>query len=118
MPRWAMGVLDVVLVVVFAALGRSSHAEMVDAAGLLRTAGPFLVGLGSGWLALVLMRRQGDSVLDGVVLWLAALVGGMLVRRLLGDGTAVAFVVVAASVLALFLIGWRGGAALVARRGR
>ena len=69
-----MGVLDVVLVVVFAALGRSSHAEMVDAAGLLRTAGPFLVGLGSGWLALVLMRRQGDSVLDGVVLWLAALV--------------------------------------------
>lgn len=116
MPRWAMVVVDAVLVVVFAALGRSSHAEMLDAAGLLRTAGPFLVGLGVGWLALALTRRPGGSVVDGAVLWLATLAGGMLVRRLLGDGTAVAFVVVAASVLGLFLIGWRGGAALLGRR--
>ena len=36
---------------------------------------------------------------------------GMLLRRVLGEGTALSFVVVATTVLAVLLLGWR----LVAR---
>jgi hypothetical protein len=35
---------DIVAVLVFAAVGRSSHAEGVDAFGVLTTAVPFLLG--------------------------------------------------------------------------
>src|SRR5947209_2916247 len=41
---------DVLAVLVFAAVGRSSHAEMVDAFEVLTTASPFLIGLVIGWL--------------------------------------------------------------------
>ena len=42
--------------------------------------------------------------------------GGMILRALSGQGVQVAFVIVAASVLLLLLVGWRLVAALVARR--
>ena len=71
---WAP-LLDAALVVVFAALGRASHAEENALVGALATAWPFLVGLGAG--------------------------------------TALSFILVAATVLAVFLIGSRW---LLARR--
>jgi hypothetical protein len=40
----------VLAVLLFAAIGRSSHAEFVDALGVLTTAAPFLLGLVVGWL--------------------------------------------------------------------
>ncbi|WP_280476953.1 DUF3054 domain-containing protein [Nocardia asiatica] len=108
--------LDALLVVVFCAIGRRSHDEAV-LAGLLRTVWPFATGLALGWLVVVALRRRapaGDARFDstalwpaGVVIWACTLVGGMLLRVVGGQGTAVSFVLVAGVVLALFLLGWR-----------
>ncbi|PTR23563.1 Protein of unknown function (DUF3054) [Rhodococcus sp. OK519] len=104
-------VVDILFVAIFAALGRRSHEEASTIGGLLTTAWPFLTGLAAGWLAtLALYRDKFDPRLmvpTGVIVWLSALVVGMLLRVVSDQGTAFSFVLVAASFLALFLIGWR-----------
>jgi hypothetical protein len=105
-------VLDAVLVVVFAAVGRRSHAEGLDVAGIARTAAPFLGGAAVGWVVALLTLDAGPrSLVFGVVVLAATVVVGMLLRVVLDQGTAISFVVVATTVLALLLLGWR----LVAR---
>ena len=111
-------VLDAALVIMFAVVGRSSHAEGLDVAGVWGTAWPLLAGLGVGWLAARAWRHPFAPWPTGVVVWAATLVVGMLLRVVSGQGAAVAFVVVAAITLGLLLIGWRGIAALVVRLGR
>lgn len=107
--------LDAVLVVVFTVLGRRSHAEVLDVAGLWQTAWPFLAGLVLGWLLALAWRRPAAPWPTGTVIWAATLAGGMVLRAASGQGVQFAFVLVAAAVLALFLIGWRVIAALVGR---
>ncbi len=109
-------VVDAVLVVVFAIVGRASHAEGLTLAGVWGTAWPFLAGLAAGWVAARAWRHPLSAWPTGVVIWAAVLAFGMLLRLLSGQGTALAFVVVAALTLALFLVGWRAGAWLVTRR--
>ncbi|MEE2057024.1 DUF3054 domain-containing protein [Rhodococcus artemisiae] len=113
-------VIDVILVIVFAALGRSSHDEGLDLVGLAGTAWPFLGGLTIGWfLTAWLYRDKFDAyaaVPTGLVLWVSTLVGGMLLRALTGQGTAAAFVIVATLFLGAVLIGWRVIARVVTRR--
>lgn len=112
--------VDVVLVIVFCAIGRRSHDEANALAGLASTAWPFLGGLAVGWLATFgLYRNKFDPRLvvpTGVLVWLSTLVVGMLLRVVGGQGTAFSFVLVAATVLAVFLIGWRAIYALVRTR--
>ena len=110
--------IDVVLVVVFAMIGRTSHAEQLTVAGVWQTAWPFLAGLVLGWLVTRPWRAPFAPVRTGVGLWAMTVVGGMLLRGVSGQGTAVAFVVVASIVLLVFLVGWRAIAALVARSRR
>ena len=99
-------VIDVALVLAFAAIGRASHDE-APLAGLGRTAWPFVVALLLGWLVVALLRWPGAAVRTGVLVWLATVAGGMLLRHLSGQGTAASFIVVASIVLGLFLVGWR-----------
>jgi hypothetical protein len=108
-------VVDVVLVVVFAVVGRSSHAEGLDAAGVWGTAWPFLAGLGVGWLAARAWRHPLAVWPTGVVVWASTLVVGMLLRLATGQGTAIAFIVVATLTLAVLLLGWRAIAWAVTR---
>ncbi|WP_149084520.1 MULTISPECIES: DUF3054 domain-containing protein [Microbacterium] len=108
--------VDAVLVLVFAAIGRASHQE--DPAGFLLTAWPFLVGLVLGHAVALLLPgrpRRPWSMLWGVVVWVVTVVGGMLVRVLSGETAEVPFIVVATLVLGVFLVGWRAVAALVRR---
>ena len=100
-------VVDAVLVVVFAVVGRSSHAEGLDVAGVWGTAWPFLAGLGVGWLTARAWRHPLAVWPTGVIVWAATLVVGMLLRLVTGQGTAVAFIVVAMLTLAVLLLGWR-----------
>ena len=100
-------VVDAVLVVVFAVVGRSSHAEGLDVAGVWGTAWPFLAGLGVGWLAARAWRHPLAVWPTGLIVWVATLVVGMLLRLVTGQGTAVAFIVVATLTLAVLLLGWR-----------
>ncbi|HBH55575.1 MAG TPA: DUF3054 domain-containing protein [Kocuria sp.] len=97
--------VDIVLVIVFAALGRSSHGE--SAAGALMTAWPFLVGALVGWLACRGMRHPAAVIPTGLSVWLCAEVGGMVLRTLTGQGTALPFVLVSLVVLGALLIGYR-----------
>ncbi|UYP18564.1 DUF3054 domain-containing protein [Rhodococcus sp. Z13] len=112
--------IDVVLVVVFAALGRSSHNEILDLVGLAGTAWPFLGGLTVGWfLTAWLYRDKFDAfaaVPTGLLVWVSTLVVGMLLRAVTGQGTATAFIIVATCFLGAFLVGWRLLAAVVQRR--
>lgn len=106
--------LDAVLVTVFAAIGRASHGE--DAlAGLWVTAWPFLTALIAGWLITMGWRAPAAPLRTGVGIWAITLAGGMLLRAASGQGTAVAFIVVAAITLLLFLVGWRVIALVVSR---
>lgn len=108
---------DVVLVILFAAVGRASHDEGNPIVGALSTAWPFLVGTAVGWLVVRMLRGSWPlEVGPGITVWFATLVFGMLLRRVTGEGTAASFVLVAAVVLAVFLIGWRALAALGRRR--
>lgn len=110
--------LDAALVLVFTVIGRSSHAEGLDPSGVWGTAWPLLAGLGVGWLAARAWRHPLAPWPTGVVVWAATLVVGMLLRFATGQGTALAFVVVASITLAVLLIGWRGIASAVARLAR
>src|SRR6185437_4860450 len=104
-PIWLAAVLDVVLVLGFVLIGRGSHGENV-LAGAVVTFWPFLVGLVVGWLASLAWRRPSAVWPAGVIVWAATLVVGMLLRVVSSQGVAVSFVIVAAVVLAVFLIGW------------
>ncbi|WP_417540969.1 DUF3054 domain-containing protein [Microbacterium maritypicum] len=110
-------VVDVVLVLIFAAIGRASHDE--SPAGFLLTAWPFLIALLIGHLLAALLPgrpRRPWSVLWGAVVWIVTVAGGMLIRVLSGDTAEVPFIVVATLVLGTFLVGWRAITALLRRR--
>ena len=107
---------DVILVLVFAALGRASHAENQPVLGVITTAWPFLAGLVIGWAASRMWRAPLRLWPNGVAVWAITVAAGM-VLHLLSDQTAqLPFVIVALIVLAVFLLGHRVIAGLVRRR--
>lgn len=110
-------IVDAVLVLIFAVIGRASHQE--DPGGFLLTAWPFLVALVVGHALAALMGsgpRRPWSLLWGVTVWVVTVAGGMLLRIVAGDSAQVAFIIVATIVLGVFLVGWRALAALMRRR--
>lgn len=104
-PVW-LGI-DVVCVLVFCAVGRRSHDEGLNVAGIASTAWPFLSGTVLGWLVSQGWRRPTALYPTGVVVWLCTVVVGMLLRKVTSAGVAGSFIVVASSVTALLLLGWR-----------
>ncbi|AKN15354.1 DUF3054 domain-containing protein [Mycobacterium haemophilum] len=107
---------DIVAVLVFCAVGRRSHAEGLTVTGVAATSWPFLTGTVIGWLASRGWRRPTAVVPTGVVVWLCTVVVGMALRKASSAGVAASFVVVAASVTAALLLGWRAAVGLVLRR--
>jgi len=102
--------VDLLAVLVFAAIGRRSHAEGLTAVGAAVTAWPFAAGTLIGWAACRGWRAPTSVLRTGVPVWLATVAMGMLLRRLTGEGTAASFVLVATVVLAVLLLGWRAAA--------
>jgi hypothetical protein len=100
--------VDVICILVFAIVGRSSHQEATDLLGVAHTAWPFLVGcligtlIGRTW-------RHPYALTSGVAVWLVTVIGGMALRALTGAGVQLSFVIIASCVLALFIVGWRAG---------
>jgi heme A synthase len=114
--RVAFG-LDVVFVVLFAAVGRASHEEPDALRGVVLTAWPFLAGAVVGWvLVRSLSHRWPVDVGPGMSVVLCTVVVGMLLRVVTGQGTAPTFVLVATVVLAVPLLGWRFVASRVGSR--
>lgn len=107
---------DILCVLVFVLVGRSSHREALTLPGVAQTAWPFLVGLGAGWLlAGAAARGRRQSLRGGLVVWAVTVGAGMALRAIAGQGTEPAFVVVATVVLGALLLGWRAAAAAVVR---
>lgn len=98
---------DVVLVMLFALSGRQSHEHSLTVVGVLQTAAPFLLALA----ALTLLSRPWNSHSriwpTGVLVWLGTVAFGMSLRIAFGGTAEIPFIVVAAVVLGVFLIGRR-----------
>lgn len=109
--------VDLVLVGLFAVIGRLSHYDSLSLGGWWSTAWPFLTGTLLAWTALALGRRPAGAIGTGVVVWVGALVGGMVLRQASGQGTAAPFVVVATLVLLALLVLPRVGLRLARRSG-
>ncbi|MFZ8998636.1 MAG: DUF3054 domain-containing protein [Ilumatobacteraceae bacterium] len=108
---------DAIAVLVFAAIGRRSHDESGTVVGTLTTAAPFLLALVVS-RAVPITRARPMAVRSGLVVWVTTLVVGMTTRNLVfGRGTAASFVVVAATFLAVTLIGWRLASERLSARG-
>jgi hypothetical protein len=94
---------DIVLVFLFAAIGRLSHGEDLSQLGF--TAWPFVMAAIVG--SLVATWRHDAWWVQGLIVWAITVAGGLLLRVVSGGGIATGFVLITAGVLAVFLIGWR-----------
>jgi Protein of unknown function (DUF3054) len=113
----AAALFDLLLIVVFAAIGRRSHDEGGALGGTLVVAAPFLIGYIIS--ALVgRLDRDPRGVRRGLAVAVGAVVLGLTLRGTLFDrGLAPAFVIVALITITALLVGWRLIAARIAPRG-
>lgn len=105
---------DLVAVVVFAAVGRVSHAEADSLTGLLGTALPFLVGALAAW-ATPWVRAAPVSLRAGAVVLTVTAALGLLLRWGFLGRLPLSFAIVTVIALAVLLLGWRGLSAAVSR---
>ncbi len=100
-------VIDLVLIVLFAALGRREHEHGLSLAGILETAAPFLMA----YLVMALLSRPWLSINKiwpaGVLVWIGTVAFGIALRLLFGSTAAVPFIIIATIVLGVFLLGRR-----------
>jgi hypothetical protein len=104
---------DVALLVAFAAVGRSAHAEGGTVRGTLAVAWPFAVA----WLVVALPSRTLERLAPrrAALAWLAAWPLALLLRALSGRGDAIGFAIVLLILPLVALTGWRAAARLAAR---
>ena len=99
--------IDFICVLIFVAIGRHTHKDGTSLGGMISTMWPFTAGLFAGWLALGLTHRAVTTKSSGLILVLFTVTLGMILRVISGQGTALAFVIVATLFLSFSLIGWR-----------
>ncbi|WP_066515329.1 DUF3054 domain-containing protein [Curtobacterium ammoniigenes] len=117
-------VIDAVLIVLFALIGRGSHGEQLSVGGLWETSWPFLVGWAIGYITTGAWARPLRIWPTAVVIWILTVCLGMALRVWNhqgidhGNPLPISFLIVASIVLAVFLIGWRVVVRLVLGRER
>ncbi len=100
----AAALVDVVAIVSFVAIGRASHHHSETVGGFVSTLWPFAAGVAVGWV--LSARRPLWRLPAGITICLATVAVGMALRVVSGQGTALAFVVVALIFLgAVMLLG-------------
>lgn len=113
-PLWMA--IDVVLIVLFALLGRREHEHALSVGGILMTALPFLIA----YAAMTLLSRPWSTINKlfpaGVLVWIGTVAAGLALRIAFGSTAAVPFIIVASLVLGAFLLGRRLVTSLVAKR--
>ncbi len=115
MKKYALAI-DALFILLFVGIGRSAHQDGITVSGMATTTWPFATGLLVGWFFMWRTRRDATTPLGGLLIVIATVALGMVLRVVAGQGTAIAFVVVALAFLSLFLVGWRSALALVAHR--
>lgn len=112
----AAALTDVVLILVFAAVGRDAHQRGDVITGVLLTAWPFLAGAAIGWLVTRAWRDPLSLRPAGLGVWLGSLAGGMLLRAATGQTVVLPFIIVALLSLGVLLLGYRLLLAIARRR--
>lgn len=117
-PRTAtLAVVDVAVVSAFALAGRRSHDEALTLDGWWQTAWPFLAGLAVGWVVVLCTSGTWPTrAWHGLTVWISTVLAGMALRDVTGQGTALAFVIVASGVLGVGLLLPRAVAEVLDRR--
>ncbi len=113
--RRTLWLIDLVCVLAFVGIGRSVHARGLSIAGMASTSWPFVAGLAAGWTAVRIRRASGAGIASGVVVAVLTCAVGMTLRVIAGQGTAVAFILVALGFLGATMVGWRLAGVAVAR---
>jgi hypothetical protein len=108
---------DIVAVIVFAAVGRASHAEPGDVLGLLATLAPFAVGLVAAW-ATPVVRARPAGLPAGLVVVAGTVAVGLLLRFAFTERMPLSFAIVSVLSLTVLMIGWRALSFAVSRRAR
>ncbi|CAM4073419.1 MULTISPECIES: DUF3054 domain-containing protein [Helcobacillus] len=125
-------VIDIVCVIAFTIAGILSHGEALSAGTLFRVGAPFLVGLLLGhavtqsWRTVAARPAAAEASAvqaaafrlwpHGVLILAVEIATAMVIRSLIGDGTATSFVIVSVLVNAALLLGWRAIARAVRTR--
>jgi hypothetical protein len=110
-------VVDLVCVLLFAFGGKSSHEASSSDWVVLAIVWPFAVAVVIAHVALVVRGGNTRRVWpEGVAVFAATYVLGMVLRVLSGRGIEGGFLVVAALFLALTMLGWRAVLRLAASR--
>ncbi len=118
MVRILPTIIDLILVLVFAVVGRASHDEGLTLLGVAQTGWPFLAACLVGWVVVSLLDDDGYGPRAALVIWLVTVLGGMGLRIVSGDTAELPFVIVATLFLFSVLFGWRLIARLVRGRSR
>lgn len=100
-------VTDAVLVALFTVVGYFTHERNFDIRGILDAAWPFLVALVAAWVLTAMWEAPVAPFRTGVGVWAVTVLGGMIVRIIIGDGTAGSFILVASGINFFTLVGWR-----------
>jgi hypothetical protein len=108
-------IADLLLILIFAAIGRDAHARGDIISGAFATAWPFLTGAAAAWLLARAWRAPLAAWPSGVGIWIGAVTVGMLLRAATGQTVVLPFVLVALITLGVFLLGYRLLAASVLR---
>jgi Protein of unknown function (DUF3054) len=115
-PVWVAALADLLVIVVFVAVGRRSHHEDAGTAGFFRVLWPFAVGLVVGWLATGLYRAP-MVFRRAVAAWLITVAVGVVLRIVVqGHDFAPTFIVIASVFIGGCMLGWRGVVTTVSRR--
>lgn len=109
---------DALAVLLFVAIGLMQHATPLTTSTVGLVAWPFLVGMLLGHLAIRSWRAPFSLWPHGVFIWAITIAAAMAIRTLFGAGTETSFIIVTATFLALFMLGWRAVASFVTRRER
>ena len=99
--------IDFISVLVFVTIGRHTHKDGNSVSGTLTTLWPFAVGLFIGWLLVQRTHRIASTKTSGLIIALSAVIVGMILRVISGQGIALAFVIVTTAFLSFCLVGWR-----------
>ncbi len=100
--------VDVLALLVFVVMGRSSHDESQSVTQILTVFAPFAIALAAGWLVVGAWKNPLAPFPTGIQLWLITAGGGLLLRRFVFQrSTAFGFVIVGSAFLLATLLGWR-----------
>jgi len=111
-------IADLLLILIFAAIGRDAHARGDIITGAFTTAWPFLVGAAIAWALTRAWRSPMAVWPSGTAIWLGAVIIGMLLRAITGQTVVLPFVIVALISLGVFLLGYRLIVGLVRKASR